>query len=96
MHPSTLKGLQTKRYNLSIDPLANQPGTVFAKGSRRHVNDLILNDAGFGWRDTDPVAKINLRALDDGAIVALYRSRDPQGNPIVTSYQIFNARKKSI
>jgi len=96
MHPSALKAQQTKRYLIETYPLANQPGTVFVKGARRDINNRILNDMAFGWKEADPVYRINLRSLDHGQIVARYTKRDAAGKPVVLSYYRYNATSKSI
>jgi hypothetical protein len=96
MHPSALKAQQTKAYLISIDPLANQPGTVYVLGSRKQINERIANDMAFGWREDDPVRRINLRSLDDKQIVARYVKRDVAGKPVVVSYLRYNAATKSI
>ena len=96
MHQSALKAQQTKRYNISVDPLANQPDTVFVKGTRRDINSRILADTAFGWKVSDPIYRINLRSLDHGQIVARYRDRYKEGKPIVLSYYRFNAKTKTI
>jgi|CXWL01.1.fsa_nt_gi hypothetical protein len=96
MHPSALKAQQTKRYLIDVDPLANQPGTVFVKGARREINNRILADAAFGWKEADPVFRINLRSLDHGQIVARYTKRGADGKPVVLSYYRYNATSKTI
>lgn len=78
------------------DPLAGHPGTVFVRGKRADINDRILADRAFGWREDDPAYRINLRSLAHGQVIARYLKRDANGRPIVVGLLRYNALTKKV